>query len=136
MSKEHLTISGLNRIVRLKSALNKDLSDDLMKKFPNLIKIPLIEISIESLNPHWVSGFTEGDGSFFVSISKKTNTHQVKMFYSIKLRVREVPLILRIQEYFNEKGSVIYDKKNNMVQYKIASIKDINEVIIPQFDTF
>jgi len=66
--------------------------------------------------------------------AQKTNF--VRMFYSIKLNNREAPLILKIKEYFGDKGSVIFDKINNLIQYNIASNKDINEVIIPQFDTY
>lgn len=41
--KEHLTIPGLNKIVGLKSALNKGLSEDLVKSFPdvNIMKRPI-----------------------------------------------------------------------------------------------
>ena len=73
-------------------------------------------------------------GSFYISISKKT--HYVRMFYSIKLNNRETPLIIRIQEYFKHKGSIVNDNTNNIIQYNISSKNDINEVIIPQFDTY
>lgn len=134
--KEHLTILGLNKIVGLKSALNKGLSEDLVKSFPNVnfMKRPIFEMTGEPLNPYWVSGFTEGDGSFYISISKKTR--YVRMFYSIKLNNRETPLIIRIQEYFKHKGSIVNDNTNNIIQYNISSKNDINEVIIPQFDTY
>ena len=54
------------------------------------MKRPIFEMTGEPLNPYWVSGFTEGDGSFYISISKKT--HYVRMFYSIKLNNKETPL--------------------------------------------
>ncbi len=57
------------------------------------------------------------------------------MFYSIKLNSREIPLIVKIQEYFKGVGYIIHDK-NDIVQYNIASIKVINEYVIPLFDTY
>lgn len=133
-NKEHLTFSGLKKIVRFKSALNKGLPEYLINSFPDVMERPTFKVSTEPLNPYWISGFTEGDGSFFISISEKTN--QVRMFYSIKLNNREAPLILKIQEYFKGIGSIVHDNYNNLVQYNIASIKNINETIIPQFDTY
>ncbi|GAA5121458.1 hypothetical protein GCM10023339_38360 [Alloalcanivorax gelatiniphagus] len=58
------------------------------------------------------------------------------MFFSIKLNNRETPLILRIQEFFKFIGSITQDTTNNLVQYNVASIKNINELVIPQFDTY
>lgn len=95
---------------------------------------PVFQVSSEPLNPYWVSGFSEGDASFFVSISEKTN--QIIMVYAIKLNNRESPLITKIQEFFKGSGSITHDDKNNVVQYNISSIKYINKIVIPTFDTY
>lgn len=58
------------------------------------------------------------------------------MVYAIKLNNRESPLITKIQEFFKGSGSITHDDKNNVVQYNIASIKIINEILIPTFDTY
>lgn len=90
-------------------------------------------MSTEPINPYWVSGFSEGDASFFVTISEKSN--YVRMFYAIKLNNRETPLIVKIQEFFKGMGYIVHDK-NNMVQYSIVSNRIINEIVIPTFDTY
>jgi len=143
VNKEHLTIKGLNKIVELKSILNKGLSEILRVNFPgiNLIERPIFQVNKGPLNPYWVSGFTEGDGSFYVTIfffQKKIETNYVRMFYSIALNNRETPLIRKIQEYFKGIGSIVesIDNNYNTVKYKVVSIKDLNEFIIPQFDTY
>ena len=77
-SKEHLQEKGLNRILSIKSVLNKGLSDKLKALFPSVITIdrPVLEVVSIPLNPNYVSGFTEGDGcftpspSFFIIIKK------------------------------------------------------------------
>ena len=58
------------------------------------------------------------------------------MCYSIGLNNRETPLILKIQEYFKGIGSIVESIDNNMVKYEVASLKDLNEFIIPQFDRY
>lgn len=40
---------------------------------------PAFQVSSQPLSPYWVSGFSEGDASFFASISDKTN--YVRMVY-------------------------------------------------------
>ena len=107
---------------------------------------PEFVMSVDPIDPYWLSGFTEGDGSFYVSVALWSRrpagaqaTEKIKLvrtFYSIKLNTRETPLILRIQEYFNYRGSVRLDKVNNLIHYDLVSNKDINEVVLPQFDAF
>lgn len=135
MNKEHLTHNGLKKIVRFKSALNKGLPEYLKnnKNFSDIMVRPDFKASIEPLNPYWVSGFSEGDASFFVSISEKSN--HVRMFYNINLNNRETPLVIKIQEFFKGTGYITHDKVN-MVRYTIVSIKIINETVIPTFDTY
>ena len=133
-SKEHLTLKGIEKISKFKSALNKGLPEHLKKIFPGTMERPKFVVSTEPLSPYWVSGFSEGDGSFFVSISDKTK--QIRMFYSIKLNNRETPLILKLQEFFNGMGSIVHDADQNIVQFNIVSIKNINEGLVPQFDTY
>jgi hypothetical protein len=85
------------------------------------------------LNPNWVTGFSEGDSSFHVSISPKTN--QVRIAYSIGLNNRDLPLILNIQKFFEGIGNISFYIKNNAAQYAVTSRKDLNAIILPHFDT-
>jgi hypothetical protein len=50
---------------------------------------------------NWVSGFTDGEGSFSVSISQR---NQVLVIFQIELLVREEHLIRKIQEFFFQLG--------------------------------
>ncbi len=137
VNKEHLALAGLKRIVRFKSALNKGLPDYLQNNLNfsgNVMERPEFKVSTEPLNPYWVSGFSEGDASFYVTISEKSN--QVRMFYAIKLNTRETPLIVKIQEFFKGNGYIVQDKNNMIVQYNIVSHSIINQIVIPTFDTY
>lgn len=135
-SKKHLTQSGFYEILSLKSALNLGLTDKLKSSFPNINIIPKPSYLIDKapLNPFWVSGFTEGDGSFFVSISPKTN--KVRIFYKINLNNRETPLLLELQKFFNGVGVISFNPKKNAVEYTVANVQDLYNIILPHFNTY
>lgn len=132
-NKEHLTLDGLTKIVSIKSILNKGLSENLKTVFQDVKPLNSLEYKISGspLDPYWVSGFSEGDSSFLVSISKKNYT---RIIYSIGLHARDLPLIYRIQGFFGGAGKIINYK--NTVQYAIADFNSIDEILIPHFDTF
>lgn len=69
--KEHLNISGLEKIISLKASMNKGLSVRLKEAFPNIIPVqrPFIKLPL-NLSPYWLAGFVTGDGCFFINIFK------------------------------------------------------------------
>lgn len=135
-NKEHLSELGLNKIISLKSAINLGLPEDLKLHFKGVKPTvrPEFIASDNPLNPNWVSGFSEGDSSFHLSIS--SNTNRVRIIYSIGLNNRDLPLILKIQKFFGGIGKISYYAKNNAVQYTVAGNKDINVTLVPHFDTY
>lgn len=61
--KEHLTLSGLHKIVAIKASLNNGLSPELKAAFPNIIPVPrpLVQLpTFTCINPSWLAGFTSG----------------------------------------------------------------------------
>jgi hypothetical protein len=58
------------------------------------------------------------------------------MSYSIGLNNRDLPLILNIQKFFEGIGNISSYAKNNVAQYAVTSLKDINAIILPHFDTY
>lgn len=133
VNKEHLTLSGLNKIVSIKCALNKGLSESLKIAFDvKPLNRPKYESNNINLDPDWVSGFSEGDGSLFVTISGEPN--RVRVMYSLGLNERDLPLIKKIQEFFGGIGRIT--SYSNVVQYRVFDLKDICRVLIPHFDTY
>jgi hypothetical protein len=53
-AKEHLTTSGLNKILSIRASINKGLSEELKTAFPNItpVKRPLFEFTEENLDPN------------------------------------------------------------------------------------
>lgn len=119
LSKNHLITQGLEKILSYKTAMNYGESDKLKLLFPNInsIKRPLVEISNSKLNPFWVSGFIGGEGSFYVNTKK--NTLRVRPVFSIGLNQKDKPLLIRINKFFKEIGSIYESDTNNSAELKI-----------------
>jgi hypothetical protein len=67
-NKEHLTLTGLQKIVNLKASLNLGNSSELKALFPDTVPVarPVVEFA-GIPDPNWLTGFTDADGCFFVS---------------------------------------------------------------------
>lgn len=97
--KEHLTFYGLHEIVSIKAAMNFGrLSEHLKYSFPDLIPankpIRLNTELLNQLDPHWVVGFTSGEGCFSVKITKSLT---VKTGFQVQLRFQITQHSLRLQ---------------------------------------
>ena len=132
---EHLTQTGLEKIVSVKASINRGLSENLSIAFPNILPIvkPNFEISEQPLHPDWVSGFSEGDSSFYVTIRK---TNQIEAVFSIGLNVREKALLNKIQAFFKGNNKIYSDESNNAVSFRVSAINSISTNIIPHFDKY
>ena len=68
-NKEHLTQAGLEKILSIKTALNRGLPENIAKEFPYITPrekpVTGLPSMHEPLNPQWISGFSDGDSSFF-----------------------------------------------------------------------
>ena len=109
--------------------MNFGKSDNLILSFPNitLTEKPILNIDDASLNPFWVTGFMEADGSFYVNIDKKTS--KVRPGASIGLNDREKFLLIKIKKFFKEIGSVYESPKHNFVEWKVFKITSFDGLI-------
>ena len=88
------------------------------------------------LNSGWITGFADGDSTFMIKLKKRTNlTWQIIPVFQIGLSIRD-EIIKKIKYYFNDVGNVSYDVKNNKVYYTVTKIKDLNDYIIPHFESY
>jgi hypothetical protein len=104
--KEHLTIEGLYKILTISASVNRGLSEELVKSFPNInpVERPMVELS-EILDPNWFVGFTSGEGCFAVEILE-SKTHktgsQVQLRFSISRQgSRDTELMKSLVQYLN-----------------------------------
>jgi len=55
------------------------------------------------LNPYWITGFTDAEGTFSIVIDKVIKRKlgwRIQSKFQISLHVRDLPLLLKIQHYF------------------------------------
>ena len=139
---KHLTQTGLEKILSAffiykkdKTAINRGLSKKLFINFPSVVPRPEINQSVvEPLNPQWISGFSDGDSSFHIINNMKTNNVQAR--FIISLNERELPLLLRIKEFFWNIGSLNSYVPGYSKEYAITKRSDLINRIIPHFKNF
>jgi hypothetical protein len=142
-NKEHLTKDGFNKLLSIKSLMNKGLSPKLKLAFPEInISTVIIDSdshSNEKFEPNWFAGFVSGDGSFQVDIRKSQTTKhrsQVLLRFSIGQHSRDEQLLIKFIDYL-ECGKVqkkIYKKNNKeFFEFRVEKFEDINKKIIPFF---
>lgn len=134
-NKQHLTDSGLNAILSLKSILNWGLNEKIKAQFPNVKSLdrPTFEVSNLPLDPYWVSGFSEGDSSFYIQIF---NESRVTVVYNIELHDREVPLLYKLKEFFGGVGNVNVYSARSIARYYVTGASDLVKYILPHFERF
>lgn len=92
--------------------------------------------SANILNPWFVSGFTDGDGSFTVSITKKKSGIGWKIvpIFTIGLDHKDLDILVQLKAFF--KIGQIYSSKRGIVYYTVGSMKDLIKYILPHFDKY
>ena len=104
------------------------------KTLSRVQKLSTMKYNSNKLNPHWVTGFCDGESCFFVDIFK-SKTHslgfQVRSKFIISQNVKDVILINGLKDYF-DCGDVILDSRD-MSHYVIRKISSISDVLLPFF---
>src|SRR5437867_2191395 len=95
------------------------------------------------MNPWYIVGFVDGEGSFSITISKHKTKRlgiDARLMFEIELRGDDKPLLEEIQKYF--KCGQIFDLNYDRygwkphVKYAVKSLKDITKFIIPFFKKY
>ena len=134
LNKQHLSISGLNKLVSLKASINKGLSDHLRVAFSNLTPVNREKVVNSGIpNPYWLAGFTSGEGSFLVRVFKSSNHqtgYQVQLRFQITQQSRDKALMEMFVKYL---GCGFISTRGDIVDYHVVKFTDIIEKIIPFF---
>jgi hypothetical protein len=91
--------------------------------------------SIKKLLDSWfITGLTDGEGCFRINIIKDSECRTgwlIQPSFQIDLHERDLVLLLEIQRYFGGAGN-IYKKPKGQLIYKVGSLVQILEKIIPR----
>ena len=93
-------------------------------------------LQIKAINPWYLTGFVDAEGSFLILIRKNKNLKigwNVELRFQISLHEKDAVLLEQIKNYFGV-GTVYKDVKQT-VKFSVLSIKDIS-VIISHFDKY
>ena len=128
------------RCIHTSEASQRLHAEDLTKKKENKKFISTNTFNPTTLKPYYVTGFSDGEASFHISVLKnkqyKTGYHVLPVF-SIQLHIKDLLLLEQIKDYF--KVGIVRIKKNkdgNTAIYSVQSYKDIINKIIPHFDKY
>lgn len=106
---------------------NKILSKSLNKYYStNAVLKDTSQLENFKLDPNFITGFIDGEGSFFVTFIKDESYKsgwQIKTSFSIGLHKKDSVLLENIKSFFNVGG--ISKKGVNGVQYYVNSPKDL-----------
>lgn len=88
------------------------------------------------LNPWFVTGFTDGEGSFSIIMVKSSAFKlqwQTRLYFQISVHVKDKILLEQIQNFFGV--GKIYPKTSDSIIYSVKSIKDLT-VIVNHFEKY
>lgn len=91
------------------------------------------------LDPYWVTGFSDAESTFSIEISKAEKFllgWKISPIYSIGLHSKDLALIEDIQSFFNGAGKIYLLNDSKMVFFRIKSVKEIAQYVIPHFDKY
>ena len=135
-NKEHLTISGIKKLIAIKASMNHGLSKKLKSSFPGVVPVvrPLV-IDQKLQDPNWLAGFTTGEGSFIINIFKGTTKIGliVKLEFKLTQHERDEVLIKNLINLFECGGVFRYITAFN---FRVTKLDDIVNNIIPFFKKY
>jgi hypothetical protein len=87
-----------------------------------------------NLDPNYVTGIIDGEGCFYVTFQKHSECvtgWNVRAGFTIGMHQRDLALLEQIKAHFGVGNVYLQSKK--AYQYRVTSIKDLINVIIPHF---
>lgn len=89
-----------------------------------------------TINPWFVTGFSDGEGCFHLAVNKHKRFKQgysLGAVFKIHLHNKDLALLEKLKTYFGV--GKIYELKRGTVQFQVSSIEDL-KVIISHFDKY
>jgi hypothetical protein len=89
------------------------------------------------LNPNWVTGFTDGEGTFYIGINQNSTMsigYQVLPEFRIVQHQRDIKLLYELKKFFQ--AGVVRVNHDDRYELRIRSLKHINQIVIPHFERY
>nr|QDG01257.1 GIY-YIG endonuclease [Scytalidium sp.] len=137
-NKRHLTLEGFQDILSIKAAMNKGLTGLLAEDFPNTIPIIVGNIfsnkreeesTVNSLDPNWIAGFTEGKGFFKIDMPEHTGGLPVKLNFELFIPEKDKNLLPLIMKFFCCGTYKIDEKGSSHKIFTVTNFEDISKIV-------
>lgn len=133
----HITLEGYKKVLSYKAALKKGLSAAIFsnKEFADIIPFDTSNIIINQdskLDPNYIAGFVDADGSFFISRPLSNDKWpNYDATFSIAQNIRDIGLLNRIIAALG--CGNIKTGSNDMRYLTVRNKKELYNLIIPFF---
>ncbi len=90
------------------------------------------------LNPYYVSGFADGEGSFSVTVSPRKTLKcgwEIRPSFSISQNKSSRGVLYQLKDFF-KCGYVRPSRGDNTVKYEVRGLKELQLKIIPHFEKY
>jgi len=90
-----------------------------------------------TLNPNWIAGFVDGEGTFYIGINKQpsmTAGYQVLPEFRIVQHKRDIKLLHQLRKYFE--SGVVRVNHDDRYELRIRSLDELQKVVIPFFEKY
>lgn len=88
-------------------------------------------------DPWFLTGFADAEGSFMINVRKSPNSRigwAVKLIFQIEIHKKDKDLLSLIQTQFQGIGTISVAR--NCLSFRVISINDITNIILPHFDNY
>ncbi len=88
------------------------------------------------INPAWVAGFVDGEGTFYVGINKNNTMsvgYQVLPEFRIVQHKKDIQLLYALKKFFD--AGVVRVNHEDRYELRIRSLDHLDKIVIPFFDT-
>lgn len=86
----------------------------------------------KEIRPWQVTGLVDSEGAFTCSVSGRS----VKLEFKVTQKEYSAGVLTLLESYFNCGSIVIDNSKTGTLKYRVSSLKDILEIIIPHFESY
>jgi LAGLIDADG endonuclease len=133
---KHLNTEGLQEIINYRASLNNGLTPILKEAFPNFILIPRFHkiVNPQVPDPHWLSGFTAGEGCFNINVVKNSSTktgYLVNLRFQLSQHLRDENLLKSFIDYFGCGRYYTVEGVQSRGDFVVTRLSDILNKIIP-----
>lgn len=125
-----------HRIITYQSSLETYVSAQTNQIRFTSVVASVVQKSNYSLNPWFITGFVDGEGSFIILINKNSKLKtgwEVKLKFSITIHRKDKAILEKIK--FSLGLGEIYKNRGNLIEYNVSSVKDL-AIIINNFEKF